>query len=500
MVESSFRLAAMPINFAGLKVMQNPFYGYGTVRRGAALVGRSWNITELTEYLGSHSGSLSVIGEHRIGKSSLIWEVVERVTQNDSQMAFAWLDLSVVPDSVHAFRSVLDKLAEDLIERGKEIPRLLHNALEAQASNGYRAYEHFEKGLIGLWKAGINSLVVLDEFDALRLLHDSSEFVKRLRALIDKRHITGLSMVFISRRSLIAIEKQLFGVSNIDGVCKKHFVGPLHDTEVDEMLARCKSAWDVSEADKAKLLWYTGGHPYLAEMILCHGWNEKSVDSGVAASLSGILDHYRHLRNLLEEDGLYEQLIQVTVGPRWRLNPDDVERLTRYGIMHIVASPEGPKFRGWSEHFHAFLEKSAREQPFVEIWGLTENALRGLIQSVCETNLGPQWLNELQRRQGLAGILDRCRVRMENEQRHFGLTASDRLLEYSYPMDLGEIIFSEWQHFRGLFKKDKAYWKERFVLLTKVRNPSAHSREHIVPDYEMTTAQGYCKELLDLIR
>ncbi|MCX7914408.1 MAG: hypothetical protein N2511_07475, partial [Thermodesulfovibrionales bacterium] len=56
--------------------------------------------------------------------------------------------------------------------------------------------------------------------------------------------------------------------------------------------------------------------------------------------------------------------------------------------------------------------------------------------------------------------------------------------------------FAEWAIFKDVFGKDKGYWDQRAKLLSKVRNPLAHNREHLLYDYEINTAEGYCKEVL----
>jgi hypothetical protein len=84
------------------------------------------------------------------------------------------------------------------------------------------------------------------------------------------------------------------------------------------------------------------------------------------------------------------------------------------------------------------------------------------------------------------------------EQRSFGDAYPRRLLDYSYPMELWEVVTLQWQDFRGLFGRDKAYWAERFSVIAKVRNPVAHNRDAVVPAALLTTAQGYCLELMQV--
>jgi len=205
-------------------------------------VGRESDVERLTNYLASQTGSLSVIGEHRIGKSSLIYEVLERVKGVARPAGFVWIDLSVLSDTVQAFNGILDGITENLAAQELELPSHIKPVLATSPMDPYSAYQHCRRGLINLRKARLNSLLVLDEFDAVRRFNESSVFIQRLRTLIDTQHITGLSAVIISRRSLIAIEKQLEGVSNLDGVCEKHYVKPLDDAGLDAIVNRCQGA------------------------------------------------------------------------------------------------------------------------------------------------------------------------------------------------------------------------------------------------------------------
>jgi len=480
--------------------MQNPFYGYGTIVLGQRLVGRDHDIQHFTDYLSSYSGSLSVIGEHRIGKSSLLYEILERITKVNINFCYARLDVSTLPNSIVAFQEMLNGLIECLEGQGQPLPEPLEPVRKRESADSYSAYRRCQQGLNLLRKTGISSLIVLDEFDAVRQFQESESFIKRLRALIDARHTTGLSVVTISRRSLLAIEKQLSGISNLDGVCEKHYVTPLSEEGLSEIVKRCGENWQPSAEDYELLKWYTGGHPYLAEMILCHSWEAQSVSVGIEKSTANILDHYQHLRDLLTEDDLFEQLLQITVGPRWNLKTESLARLKQYGLIKPVSGENGThQYRGWSEHFQAYLEKCSREIPFVAIWGKTENTIRTLIKSVCYQELGSEWLDKLcKRHESVKKIIDGyeleeadgrkrkiegCKDRMLREQKLFGLNAPDKILDYTYPMDLWTIIAAEWKIFQdyllGGKNKDKRYWNERFTFLSKLRNPTAHTRDYL---------------------
>jgi hypothetical protein len=74
------------------------------------------------------------------------------------------------------------------------------------------------------------------------------------------------------------------------------------------------------------------------------------------------------------------------------------------------------------------------------------------------------------------------------------------LIDFTYPGDLFAIIFAEWNTLSAIFGRDRAYWDQRAQLLAKIRNPLAHNRDAILHDYERQIAEGYCKEILAVLR
>jgi hypothetical protein len=89
-----------------------------------------------------------------------------------------------------------------------------------------------------------------------------------------------------------------------------------------------------------------------------------------------------------------------------------------------------------------------------------------------------------------------CQSRMQKDRDTFGTAAIGGLLDYSYPMDLWCVISCEWDLFRATFTREKKYWAERFSHLAKVRTPTAHNRETVIPEHKIVLAHAYCKELL----
>jgi len=480
----------------------NPFLGYGKIVLAERLVGRTRELDSLTERLYQRAGSLSIIGTHRIGKSSLVTEAVRRAKVNYHVSPIIMVSLSVIDNSKSLFETILEEVRVQAEDDGLELPPKFYREIGKDATDSYEAYRRLKRGMIALCKADIKTAVVLDEFDAIRGFLDADKTIQRLRDLIDHWHETGSCMVFISRRSLYAIEKQLYGVSNLDNVCEKQYVLPLESDGLAQMTARLGNCWKLTPEEVKTLMWHTGGHPFLSEMILCRSWEDRHLVTGIGKSIGDMYDYYGHLRELLIEDTLFDQMVQATVGPRWSLKLESIDNLTRYGLIKCMKSPSATFFQAWSEHFQIYLEKCSREAPTWELWRTTELALRDFIESRCQEALGANWHDVLGKRhpKSVGAIFDGCQERMAKDKKLFGLNASERLLDYAYPMQLWEIISAAWENFNSSFKREKNYWKERFALLAKVRTPYAHSRDFVIPEHEITNAQGYCQEILSVIK
>jgi hypothetical protein len=114
---------------------------------------------------------------------------------------------------------------------------------------------------------------------------------------------------------------------------------------------------------------------------------------------------------------------------------------------------------------------------------------------------GEQWIEKLDTaRPSLKAIFQRCREAQQKEEQSFGGRASRNLIDFTYPQDLFAIIFAEWNIFKMILGKDKNYWDQRAQLLAKIRNPLAHNRDQALYEYERQIAEGYCKEILTILK
>jgi hypothetical protein len=354
---------------------------------------------------------------------------------------------------------------------------------------------------MGIQRSGMRQIVVFDEFDWISKIPEAGLTIQRLRDLIYRQYETGFAAAFVSRRSLRNLEQQIADVSTLDNVCEQYCVRPLDKKGLNKIVRRSESEWLMSDTEISKLWWYCGGHPWIAEMVLCHALPSKSVKGGAEEIMASILEHYQRLRRLLGEDELFDQLLQLTVGPQWSVKIESTEILKRYGLIRGTNDGGNTRWEAWSAHCQIYLEMCAREEPTWALWSETERGLREAIQRVCEGKCGAKWLQVIvSKHSAIANVIKGCEEKRNRELKSFGVSSCVSILDYSYPMDLWTIMSNEWEWFREILGKDRRYWNDRFSQLTKVRNPTAHSREAAVPNHEVVLAHAYCKEILAALR
>lgn len=490
---------------------ENPFADYGGIVRGERFIGRhdSLKVVENRIIRPKEPGNLAIIGDYRIGKSSLVYQaVMERKKELIARNIFPiWINLGTFDQAPFFFRSLVTSSRDELEEAGcltDAITQAAQRALQDELSwtEGYvRIQRYFEK----IRQAGIQILFILDEFDHARHLFkgDISGF-QGLREL-SYRPEWRINFVTISRRSLRDIELQTKAISTFDLIFYKYYLGMFNNEDMEEYFARITSVGIELTSDlKERIRFYCGNHPYLLEMLgyeIVEQFRETGiadVDQAAHRIEQSLTDHYQHMISILSEDNSLKKLLQILFGPVVDVKQTDIEEFQRYGFIYLS---ETGTFSAFSAHFQAYLQLVERETDLWPLWRETEVALRNVVTLKMLERYGEHWIDSLSRaKASLKAIFDRCREAQQKEVKNFGSRASQNLLDFTYPRDLFDIIFAEWDVFRPIFGKDKNYWDQRAQMLAKIRTPLAHNRDQTLYEYEKQIAKGYCEEILEILR
>jgi hypothetical protein len=490
---------------------ENPFADYGNIVRGERFIGRrdSLRVIENRVIRPREPGNLAIIGDYRIGKSSLVYKAV--LEQKEGLLAKKqipiWINLATFDQAPFFFRSLVTRCSDEIEELGgitDPIKSAASRALQDELSwsEGYgRIQRFFER----VRQAGFRILFILDEFDHARYLFkgDVSGF-QGLREL-SYRPEWRVTFITTSRRSLRDIELQTRAISTFDLIFHKHYLGMFDELDTQEYFVRLSSVGiEANPSLKERVSFYCGGHPYLLEMLgyeiveLFREQREADVDRAANRIGRSFLDQYDHMISILSEDGSLSKMLQILFGPVVDVKQTDVDEFLRYGLIQPTDRGD---YVAFSAHFQTYLKLIERQVDLWPVWRETETALRNLITTAMLEQHGEQWIEKLEKaRPNLKPIFERCREAQQKEEVAFGSRASRNLVDFTYPQDLFAIIFAEWNTFKSKLRKDKSYWAQRAQLLAKIRNPLAHNRDEVLYEYERQIAEGYCKEILGILK
>lgn len=489
---------------------ENPFADYGNIVYGDRFIGRKDDsrIIENRSIRPKEAGNLAIVGVRHVGKSSLVYKtIVERKGELNTQNILPiWINLGNYEQIPDFFCSLVTRCVnemENLNWMTEPIERSAHRVLVGKQSWSDR-YFHIQQFFKKVRQEGYRVLFILDEFDHARHIFKGS--ISGFQQLRDLSYVPEWRVAFIaiSRRSIHEIEIQSQAISTFSETFRTHYLAMFNEADIQEYFKKLSSiGLSISPDDKARIVFYCGGHPYLLEMLgyeIVEMFREEQrvgVDEAAQRIGQSFVDHYDHVVKLLQEDESLHKLLQILFGPVVDVKQTDIDELMRYGL--IKPSPEGV-YVCFSENFHSFLDLVQREVELWPMWSETERTLRHIVTTEMLSHYGENWIAKIEKaRPNLKGIFNICRKVQQNEEKSFGSRASHNLIDFTNPADLFTIIFAEWNVFNPIFGKDKNYWEQHKQLLAKIRNPLAHNRDEILEECEQQIAEGYCREILSLV-
>lgn len=497
--------------------LENPFATVGHIVHGNAHVGRAGPIGVLQERVLAQTtaGATAIIGPPRIGKSSLAYHVFMRreAKTEHPELLPVWMNVRTQEGVRGLFRRLTTDVWELLCEeQSGEVDRRISLAYEravASAMEWPQAQNETQEFLRLVRRRGWRVVLILDEFDAAREAFKAQPGAFQTLREIAYNVDWNVGLVTTSRRELRQIVDMADSAeSTFPGIFRSIFLTCFDSGDLNALAARMPHVADGSpevESLVLRLRELTGGHPYLASVLLdrictVHDRGPLPPPDQIE-TLTGPMPmefqyYYRDLEELLRADGRLQALLEIVLGPQVTVTPHDAQSLLQQGLIRI----QGDAYHAFSDHFGQYLTLIGRNAGHWSSWMDVESGIRDLVESTYEEAYGPDWLEELRRaRPKLCTILDRCDELRARELRTFGTRASTRLLDFTYPRDLYDLMVAHWDLFGKILKKDKNYWNERFALLAKVRNPMVHNRMSVVTPVEQKMFQVYCDELMEIL-
>src|SRR5437764_7736122 len=248
----------------------NPFGDYGNIVYGSRFIGRRSYLQEIeARVVQSPGGNLAIIGQRRVGKSSLAYQgiMIRRSELLQQRILPIRVSVSTYDTSPQFFCDLVSICFRQLQDLGWA-ERRIREAAEEVATRGadrlnFSELKDFYKETYG---AGIRIIFVLDEFDkTVRFCSGDPSFFDRLRELSYRGRTTLLT---ISRDPLAAIEQRANITSSLVGTVHDQYLGMFEESELDEHFDKLKATGvKLTAGDRRLIVDRCGGCPYLHDKI-----------------------------------------------------------------------------------------------------------------------------------------------------------------------------------------------------------------------------------------
>lgn len=502
--------------------MENPF-SITKKAVGDGFVGRQDKLKEFREKLFvSRRGSISICGLPRVGKSSLVYNLLHgEENLAEKKTIFADLDnFGSCQSFYHMWRKIIKALRTHLDTFGL-LDEELVMAMRYVADAG-DDYEEITFALEDLFRLlgcrEIHTILYLDEFDyATKVFHrtedeDAACYFQALREL-ETNPDYKISFIIVSRRSLSFLESRCQGGSAFHLTFDNQKLVGFSKKEMIEFRERMEK-YGVRLADDEwnTLREYTGCSPYLLSMVandLVVLKDQRPFDQ-ILGDCTPRFDAYFHeLVSLLEDEGYIQRMIQIFVGPKYDVTAAHVRELESRG--YIIS--DGEKLCTISPAFEQYLKDIVFLGEINEIWPLlteAEQHLRTIVRTKISRKFGSEWAKKIEdeykgrkekdpKRYGYFVDFEKARKFIKSTRDKYGASVSVDLLNVISIKEIAQILKQYWNDFKDIFGKESfAVWEPKLKMIGFARDPLAHANPQYLTPVQVSETNAYCKAILAL--
>jgi len=395
----------------------NPFTFGNPIKEPAGFIGREADIRQITNrLLSSAHESTSIIGERRIGKTSLLYhlshpEVSDRLGLARDKFCLVYVDFQGLTDITPArfWQRILKKMARSVCD--DSLKAVIEKTGASEQFDLFDLEDLFETSQ----DKGITTVLMLDEFEYITQNPNfKGDFFGGLRALAIHH---GVALLPATRRELVDLchSEEIKG-SPLFNIFANVILRPFSRGEVDLMLAKYTAAGglELSPAEKDFVRNLGGGYPFFAQMAghyLADGKLQALEGEALTRYAAENFDqqadsHFSYLWARCSESEKIALLVLLacSAGGQKRNNIPNLENLSRMRprIPHdllalskrgLVAENEGiysifsPAFMRWVSREISALPGEEESQESAEEWlksdgGEKADAIKGVLPGV----------------------------------------------------------------------------------------------------------------------
>ncbi len=493
----------------------NPYAYVGQPVSESRFIGRAPECQRLRDRLyGSEEfcASSALVGLPRTGKTSIARRVLAEVPRSLGEVACIPVEINcgIFRSPRDLFRQICLDVVRTWAQRGGASAEALRLSVELGQLEDDLAWKRAVQQFFEECHARrVRAICLLDEFDSARFLFEGQgDFLHLVRTLAGSTAY-GVGLLLASKRRLPEIAHAAglstgYWANVLDVVPVSVF------SEVEHTLHCNRARSEGLELDghcAAVIQRYCGRHPFLLDRAAYTLWAMRAAGDVDTEELERRLRIdavrlFQEVAEILEDSGDLSKALQVFCGPTFDLKPQNISELEEHGVI-VSAWRTGTSgvVESICPAFVDFLNALGHQVPFWGLWAQTERMLRTAIQERLEHLWQADWRQQvLRRRPGLTAMLVEAEARRNREAPFLGGASQARILDYTYPLDLFELLNADWTNLGDpLLGGDAGQWRRDFGQLARVRTPAAHNRLELLADSDISKARGVCERLLELL-
>ncbi len=337
--------------------------------------GRKEEMNSIESMLSSDNPQcVSIVGERRIGKSSLAYRVFHRMKRSENAIS-VFLDCNRLPESLSFEDDFFRSMNKDFLRAIKGNPKV--NKYGIDESNLFDDYSSFDR-FIESKHRDLKVIIFLDEFEHLpeKGFADNT-FFSNLRALADNPAYK-LAFVTVSKGSLENLTHKSIQSSVFWNIFDTRTIGLLDDTSIDKLRRHGFNKHNLSiEEDELELInRYSGNYPFLNQIACGYIFDAKVFYSEIDEDSleTKLSSYYNELWNnrTKEERKLLKKLVDIVIKEN-----SSLQEMKMRGILIKQDETYYP--------FSDFFAKKIREDFKIKGKGITYKGLKSEVKDILNT-------------------------------------------------------------------------------------------------------------------
>jgi tRNA A-37 threonylcarbamoyl transferase component Bud32 len=339
----------------------NPFFNRQRITDPAYFYGREREVEALYSAIATRQ-CRSIVGERKLGKSSLLTQLAQPATLREhgldpAEYLFIYIDLEGMANIGYNefWPELVDRLEAALPAEQADLRQAALQLLDQEEIRFMQVRRLFRR----LERAGLTVVLMLDEFESLAGNGAfNAGFYGELRSLAGE---IGVVYLTASKRSLYELTFRDADTlsSPFFNIFSEERLGLMTAVEAEEMLitlwALGESPPPLSLEDCRYLLELTGPHPFFAQMAAAYLYQERQEQADEEGLLDKVArrftteaeDHYRYLWSQLDDEER-----QALLTPTTELCPKLRDKA-------LLVEEDDGRFQPFSQAFDKFLRRAA---------------------------------------------------------------------------------------------------------------------------------------------